>query len=189
MTTPPGSAGESQLQNVVTALLEDRRAMQANIEALMRTVEERTARSGATVEPTDRPVVTRGSNEAELKLQRLTNNDDVEAYLVTFERLMSMYEVPQNHWAYKLAPQLTGQAQQAYAAMPTEEAGNYALVKAAILRRYDISEETYRQSFRNAVPNDNKTYRELAVRTMDLLQKWMKDHMETVQNVLEQVAS
>ena len=25
MTTPPGSAGESQLQNVVTALLEDRR--------------------------------------------------------------------------------------------------------------------------------------------------------------------
>ena len=40
MTTPPGSAGEDQLQNVVTTLLEDRRAMQANIEALMRTVEE-----------------------------------------------------------------------------------------------------------------------------------------------------
>ena len=70
--------------------------MQANIEALMRTVEERTARSGATVEPTERPVITRGSNEAEVKLQRLTNNDDVEAYLVTFERLMSVYEVPQN---------------------------------------------------------------------------------------------
>ena len=114
----------------------------------------------------------------------------MEAYLVTFERLMSVYKVPQNRWAYKLAPQLTGQAQQAYAAMPTEEAGNYALVKAAILRRYDISEETYRQRFRNAVPNDNETYRELAVHTMhmDLLQKWMKDHMETVQNVLEQVA-
>ena len=51
MTTSPASAGESQLQNVVTALLEDRRAMQANIEALMRAVEEQTARSGATVEP------------------------------------------------------------------------------------------------------------------------------------------
>ena len=58
MTTPPGSAGESQLQNVVTALFEDRRAMQANVEALMRTVEKRTARLGATVEPTDQPVVT-----------------------------------------------------------------------------------------------------------------------------------
>ena len=176
MTTPPGSAGEDQLQNVVTTLLEDRRAMQANIEALMRIVEERTARSGATVEPTERPVVTRGSNEAEVKLQRLTNTDDMEAYLITFERLMSVYEVPQNRWAYRLAPQLTGRAQQAYVAMSTEEAGNYALVKASILRRYDISEETYRQRFRNAVPNDNETYRELAVRTMDLLQKWMKDH-------------
>ena len=107
---------------------------------------------------------------------------------MTFERLMSVYEVPQNRWAYKLAPQLTGRAQQAYAAMPSEEAGNYASVKAAILRRYDISEETYRQKFRNTVPTDNETYRELAVRVMDLLQKWMKDHRETVQDVLEQVA-
>ena len=56
---------------------------------------------------------------------------------------MNVYEVPQNRWAYKLAPQLTGQAQQEYAAMPSEEAGNYELVKAAILRRYNISEETY----------------------------------------------
>ena len=101
---------------------------------------------------------------------------------------MNVYEVPQNWWAYKLAPQLTGRAQQAYAAMPSEEAGNYELVKAAILRRYDISEKTYRQRFRNAVPTDNETYRELAVRSMDLLQKWMKDHRETVQDVLEQVA-
>ena len=34
----------------------------------------------------------------------------------------------------------------------------------------------------------NETYRELAVRSMDLLQKWMKDHRETAQDVLEQVA-
>ena len=61
MTTPPGSAGESQLQKFVAALLEDRRA-------IMRTVEEQTARSGATVKPTKRPAVTRGSNEVELKL-------------------------------------------------------------------------------------------------------------------------
>ena len=72
--------------------------------------------------------------------------------------------------------------------MPTEEAGNYALVKAAILRRYDISEENISTEIPDAVPNDHETYRELAIRTMDLLQKWMKDHMETVQNVLEQVA-
>ena len=46
MTTPE-TTGESQLQTVLSALLEDRRAMQANIDALMRTVEERTARPEA----------------------------------------------------------------------------------------------------------------------------------------------
>ena len=39
MTTTPEATGESQLQTVLSALLEDRRAMQANINALMRTVE------------------------------------------------------------------------------------------------------------------------------------------------------
>ena len=45
---------------------------------------------------------------------------------------------------YKLAPQLTGKAQQAYASMGAEEAGDYKQVKEAILRRY-ISQETYCQ--------------------------------------------
>ena len=67
--------------------------------------------------------------------------------------------------------QLTGKAQQAYAAMPQSSAGKYADLKAAILRRYDINEETYRQRFRGVAHKENKTYRELAVRLMDLLTK------------------
>ena len=99
----------------------------------MRTVEEQTARLGANIEATEGPVRGRDRNEGDMKLQRLANNDDVEAYLVTFERLMTVHEIPQNRWAYKLAPQLTGRTQQAYAAMPMEETGNYELVKTAIL--------------------------------------------------------
>ena len=53
----------------------------------------------------------------------------------------------EERWAVKLAPQLTGKAQQAYAAMKVEDAGTYRLLKEAILRQYDISEETYRQRF------------------------------------------
>ena len=92
MTTPE-TTGESQLQTVLSALLEDRRAMQANIDALMRTVEEQTARPEAVVEHTGRPGITRGSSEADVKLQRLTNNDNVEVYLVTFERLMKCLKI------------------------------------------------------------------------------------------------
>ena len=93
-----------------------------------------------------------------------------------------------NRWAYRLAPQLTGRAQQAYAAMPAGEAGDYEALKVAILKCYDISEETYRQRFREATLKETETYRELAIRLTDTLTKWMKERSHSVEAVLEQVA-
>ena len=78
-------------------------------------------------------------------MTKLGENEDIEAYLTTFERVMTLYALPPDRWAVKLAPQLTGRAQQAYDAMATADAGAYSEMKKAILRRYDISEETYRQ--------------------------------------------
>eukprot|EP00731_Ephydatia_muelleri_P036433 Em0254g5a len=119
--------------------------------------------------------VSQGSKEGEAKLVKSTVQDDIESYLITFERVMRAYEVKENRWAVKLAPQLTGKAQQAYAAMRAEDAGTYQLLKVAILRRYDISDETYRQRFREtAVKKEDETVSELAVRLDDLLQKWTK---------------
>ena len=86
--------------------------------------------------------------DGELRVVKLTDRDDIEAYLTTFERLMSAYNIPKDRWIFKLAPQLSGKAQQAYAALTTEDALEYDGVKAAILRRYDITEETYGQRFR-----------------------------------------
>ncbi len=60
------------------------------------------------------------------------------------------------------------------------------LRRAAILVRYDINDETYRQRFRAASCKDGETYQELAVRTLDLLNKWMKDDP---QKILEQIAT
>ncbi len=44
---------------------------------------------------------------------RLSKLSDIEAYL---KRMMSVYEVPEDQWVFKLAPQLTGKA---YAALET----------------------------------------------------------------------
>ena len=46
-------------------------------------------------------------------------------------------------WVFKLASQLTGKAQQVYASLSTNQAAQYSEVKKAILRRFNISEETY----------------------------------------------
>ena len=87
----------------------------------------------------------RAPRERDVQLVRLTENDEIEAYLTKFERVMEAYEVDKSRWAFKLAPYLSGKVQQAYASLPSEEAAEYERVKDTILRRYDITEETYRQ--------------------------------------------
>ena len=88
---------------------------------------------------------------------------------------MTAYGVDPVRWAFKLAPQLTGRVQQAYAALPASEAGDYEQLKKLILRRYDISEETYRQRFQAAKKSEGESYRELVVRLSDLEQKWTRE--------------
>ena len=72
--------------------------------------------------------------ESELRVVKLSEKDDIEAYLTTFERLMTTYGVTKAKWIFKLAPQLTGKTQQAYAALPMDQGLNYDTVKVAILR-------------------------------------------------------
>ena len=51
------------------------------------------------------------------QLTKLEATDDIEAFLVTFERVMASCRVPDEEWTMHLAPNLTGKAQQAYAAL------------------------------------------------------------------------
>ena len=41
--------------------------------------------------------------DREVKVTKLTEADDIEAYLTTFGRLMKAYEVPRERWTFKLA--------------------------------------------------------------------------------------
>ena len=112
--------------------------------------------------------------ETEVKVTRQQENYEIEAYLKTFERVMSSYEIPKDRWSFRLAPQLIAKAQQVYVAMDAAEAGDYDKLKAAILRRYGINEESYRQQFRKARKRD-KSNKEFGIRLGDLVEKWVSD--------------
>ena len=77
-------------------------------------------------------------------------------------------------WAFRLAPQLVGKAQQAYAGMSVADAGDYEKLKAAVLWRYDITEESYWQRFRSAKLKAGESVTESLARIEDLAGKWMK---------------
>ena len=126
-----------------------------------------------TAHPIATPIGTQRERES-VKLTRLSDNDDIEAYLTTFERMTEAYEIGAR-WPYKLAPQLTGKAQQVYASLSPDEAKSYSVVKAAILHRYNINEETYRKRFQGLTINPGEMPRELLTHLTDLANKWLKD--------------
>ena len=110
------------------------------------------------------------------RLTKLGERDDIEAYLRTFERMMAVFEVERGQWSYMLAPQLTGKAQKAFAALEDGAAGDYDSLKAAILKRYGINEEAYRQRLRWLKKQSDESYRELAIRAMETSTKWLQDY-------------
>ena len=69
---------------------------------------------------------------------------------------------------------LTGKAQSAYAAMRAEDALDYRVMKKAILKRYEISEDSYRQKFRRAEKKAGESVSEMAVRLNDVFRKWTR---------------
>ena len=117
----------------------------------------------------------RGGRAELMKIPTLTENEDVEAYLTTFERIMTIQRVEEALWIPWLAPQLTGKAQQAFAALTADDSRVYKKVKEAILRRYDINEETYRLRFRTAEPKEGETPVEFTRRLHDTCDRWLKE--------------
>ena len=118
--------------------------------------------------------VKRAEGDKDVKVPKLTEEDDIVAYLTTFERLMTAYEIKQERWVFKLASNLVGKAQQAYAGLSTEDASSYDRLKEAILQRYDITEESYRQRFRLVKKKLGESSKELVARLDDLATKWLK---------------
>ena len=67
---------------------------------------------------------------------------------------------------------LTGKAQRAYATLPTENCADYELVKAAILKSFELVPEAYRQRFRTQGKKENQSYVEFLRDKENALEKW-----------------
>jgi len=121
----------------------------------------------------------------EPKLIPLSPEDDIEHYLITFERRASVCRWPKEEWAIQLVPLLTGKARSAYVLMDISDSEVYDKVKEVILKKYEITADTYRRRFRSLDINHSETPRELYVRLKDLFIKWIKTETSTVKDISE----
>ena len=84
-----------------------------------------------------------------------------------------------------LAPQLMGKAQSAYAAMGAEDTLDYWALKEAILKRYDISKDTYMYKHRfQKSEKEEASVSELVVQLNYVFRKWTRE-CETVKQLVD----
>uniref|UniRef100_A0AAQ5XHE4 Gypsy retrotransposon integrase-like protein 1 n=1 Tax=Amphiprion ocellaris TaxID=80972 RepID=A0AAQ5XHE4_AMPOC len=121
------------------------------------------------------------------KIPQYVNGEDIENYLLRFERIAKTWAWPQEEWACRLVPLLSGKALEAYTAMDEERAHLYPDLRAALLAKFDISPETYRQQFRSSAvpPGENPT--ETYHRLKGLYRRWIRPEQHTKEQIGEQI--
>ncbi len=97
---------------------------------------------------------------------------DVDSYFVAFERVASKLGWPKDLWGLLLQCNLSGKAQKVCSALPVEKCLDYNVVKAAVLRAYELVPEAYRQRYRNLTKTVNQTFVEFAQEKRNLFEKW-----------------
>ena len=117
-------------------------------------------------------------------LQKLGPEDDIEHFLSTFERIATQQGWPGEVWATQLAGLLTGKALAAYAGLSGEKAASYDEVKAAVLHRFDVNEETYRRRFRSDRKKPEESYQNWGSRLNDHFTQWTKDQPMAVEELM-----
>ena len=97
-----------------------------------------------------------------IKLVPKFNERNVDEFFVSFEKIASQLEWPEDKWAIMLSVVLTGKGQVAYSTLSDDDSSNYQVLKKAVLREYELVPEAYRQKFRSLHKVHNETYTEFA---------------------------
>ncbi|XP_062596739.1 uncharacterized protein LOC134258215 isoform X2 [Saccostrea cucullata] len=100
--------------------------------------------------------------------------DDIDSFLRRFERYAIAQKWNEGMWAVNLSALLKGRALDVYALLPQEKALDYAALKTALLRRFEKTEDGFREYFRRCRPEVGETFTQFAVRLGSYLDRWIE---------------
>nr|XP_061827918.1 uncharacterized protein LOC133614004 [Nerophis lumbriciformis] len=119
------------------------------------------------------------------KMLPFQQGEDIENFLVRFERIARTWGWHQSDWACRLVPLLTGKALDAYSAMEEDASNVYADLKEALLAKFDISPETYRLQFRSTYIPPGESPKETYNRLKGLYRRWIKPEQRSKEDIAE----
>ncbi|CAL9707672.1 unnamed protein product [Knipowitschia caucasica] len=117
------------------------------------------------------------------KIPPYQSGEDIENYLLRFERIARTWAWPEDEWACRLVPLLSGKALEAYSAMDEDSAHSYPDLKEALLAKFDISPETYRRQFRSTTVPPGENPAETYHRLKGLYRRWIRPEEHTKEEI------
>ena len=112
----------------------------------------------------------------------IDEKDELDSYLLRFERYAENASWEKDTWAIKLSALLTGRAMDVYTRMSDADASDYDKLKKALLTRYNYTEDGYRIRFREATPETEETPDQFVIRLKNYLAKWLELSGSSPQN-------
>lgn len=106
--------------------------------------------------------------------------------MLTLLRIALKLHWPKDVWALLLQCSLSGKAQEVSSALPLEQSLDYDIVKAAVLRAYELVPEVYRQKFHSHAKTAKQTYVEFA-REKRTFEKWCLSNRITTFEQLQEL--
>ncbi|XP_077186173.1 uncharacterized protein LOC143833833 [Paroedura picta] len=111
--------------------------------------------------------------------------EDAEAFLASFEQVAEACHWPQEEWATRLLPALSGEAEKAFKGLGVRDREDYGKVKAAILRGDALSREKQRQQFRRFCYQEAEGPRGAYGRLREMCHGWLRVENHSKEQILE----
>ena len=99
--------------------------------------------------------------------------DEMDFYLLRFERYATAQKWEPDTWATGLSALLQGKALDVYALMPKEDALNYDKLKVALLKRYELTEEGFKRKYKKCRPENGETFQQFTTRMKSYFTRWI----------------
>jgi len=98
----------------------------------------------------------------------------MDSYLGRFERFATCQRWNCADWALYLSALLMGRALDVYSILPADQDNIYNQLKAALLKRYQLSADRFKRRFRSVKPESGETLTQFLIRIGNYLQRWIE---------------